>query len=168
MMRRSTRFVVESDGRRIVVDTCVGNDKDRGDRGRSNQLQRPFLDDLRAAGFAPESIDTVVCTHLHVDHVGWNTRLDDGRWVPTFPHARYLFAPREWEHWSATNEDAHAARSWPTRCSRCSTPGLADLVEMRPRVTDEVWLEPTPGHTPGHVSVRLALGRAARRSSPAT
>ena len=83
-------FVIESQGRRIVVDTCAGNDKTRGNPAW-NKMQGPFLEDLAAAGFPRESIDTVLCTHLHVDHVGWNTMLVDGRWVPTFPDARYLF-----------------------------------------------------------------------------
>jgi glyoxylase-like metal-dependent hydrolase (beta-lactamase superfamily II) len=76
------------------VDTCVGNDKDRGGRAPFHMMQTTFLDDLKAAGVAPESVDLVVCTHLHVDHVGWNTRLDMGRWVPTFPRAASLRAPR--------------------------------------------------------------------------
>ena len=84
-------LVVETPTRRIVVDTGLGNDK----QGRGipiwNDRHGPFLDDLTAAGFPPDSIDTVLCTHLHVDHVGWNTRLVGGRWVPTFPKARYLF-----------------------------------------------------------------------------
>jgi len=96
-------FVIESEGRRIVVDTCVGNDKPRA-IAVWNQLHGPFLDKMAAAGFAPESIDTVLCTHLHIDHVGWNTRLVDGRWLPTFPNARYLFGRIELAHWSATHD----------------------------------------------------------------
>jgi glyoxylase-like metal-dependent hydrolase (beta-lactamase superfamily II) len=91
-------LVVESEDRRILVDTCLGNDKQRPVE-TWNMRSGPFLDDLTAAGFAPESIDTVLCTHLHVDHVGWNTRLVDGNWVPTFPNARCLLADVEWEHW---------------------------------------------------------------------
>ena len=92
-------FIIECGSRRIIVDTCIGNDKNR----RTpfwNRLQGPFLADLAEAGYPAETIDTVLCTHLHVDHVGWNTRLVDSRWVPTFPNARYLFGRREWEHWS--------------------------------------------------------------------
>ena len=155
-------FVIESAGRRIVVDTCVGNDKVRNNAGW-NQLNQPFLDDLVNAGFAPESIDTVLCTHLHVDHVGWNTRLVNGRWVPTFKNARYLFARKEWEHWAGEAEAAAAsgyAAGKPDDILGDSVKpileaGLADLVETDHRITDEVWLEPTPGHTPGHVSVRI-------------
>jgi len=83
----------------ILVDTCSGNDKERPHKQRYHRKNWPYLANLAAAGFAPENIDYVLCTHLHADHVGWNTRLIDGRWVPTFPNARYLFARQEWEHW---------------------------------------------------------------------
>ena len=155
-------FVVESQGHRIVVDTCIGNDKTRSFEGW-NQLHGPFLRDLTAAGFAPDTIDTVLCTHLHVDHVGWNTRLEGGRWVPTFPRARYLFARKEWEHWSAEARmpapygDPNAAPDDVIGDSvrPIVDAGLADLVDTDHRITGEVRLQPTPGHTPGHVSVRI-------------
>lgn len=150
-------FVVESAGRCIVVDTCVGNDKPR-QSAAWNQLDTPFLDRLAQAGFAPGQIDTVLCTHLHVDHVGWNTRLQDGRWVPTFSRARYLFARQEWAHWSAQPRAAQAGAVDDVLGDSVQPildAGLADLVETDHRLTDEVWLEPTPGHTPGHVSVRI-------------
>jgi glyoxylase-like metal-dependent hydrolase (beta-lactamase superfamily II) len=85
-------FVVRAPGLTALVDTCVGNDKDRGGQAPFHMMRTNFLEDLRAAGVPPESVDLVICTHLHVDHVGWNTRLDNGRWVPTFPRARHLFA----------------------------------------------------------------------------
>jgi glyoxylase-like metal-dependent hydrolase (beta-lactamase superfamily II) len=153
-------FVIESAGRRIVVDTCVGNDKPRQNPAW-NRLTGPFLQQLAEAGFAPETIDMVLCTHLHVDHVGWNTRWVDGRWVPTFANARYLFARPEWEHWSqrvvAEGDDVIGDSVRPIVDA-----GLAQLVETDHRLTDEVSLEPTPGHTPGHVSVRIrSAGRQA-------
>ena len=89
-------FLLESQGRRIVVDTCLGNDRQLPYEAMS-QLSGPFLRDIAAAGFAREQVDTVVCTHLHFDHVGWNTMLVDGSWVPTFPRARYLFSELEWK-----------------------------------------------------------------------
>jgi len=151
-------FVIESQGRRIAVDTCIGNDKPRLIE-RWNQRNGSFLQDLCDAGFAPDTIDTVLCTHLHVDHVGWNTRLENGRWVPTFPNARYLFGRIEWAHWNATAED-DASMNQRQILGDSVQPildaGLAQLVETDHRVTDEVWLESTPGHTPGHVSVRIA------------
>ncbi len=147
-------FVVKTPGPTLLVDTCVGNDKDRGGRQPFHMMRTGFLDDLRAAGFPPESIDVVLCTHLHVDHVGWNTRLDGGRWVPTFPRARYLFTRREWEHWSAEKSE-DTQRIMADSVTPVLDAGLADMVDMDHRLSDEVWLEPTPGHTPGHASVRL-------------
>ena len=79
----------------ILVDTCSGNDKERPQKPRYHRKNWPYLANLAAAGFAPDDIDYVLCTHLHADHVGWNTRLLDGRWVPTFPNARYLFARQD-------------------------------------------------------------------------
>jgi glyoxylase-like metal-dependent hydrolase (beta-lactamase superfamily II) len=147
-------FVVRAPDLTVVVDTCVGNDKDRGGRKPFHMMQTSFLDDLRATGVSPESVDVVLCTHLHVDHVGWNTRLDNGRWVPTFPRARYLFARAEWEHWAGeASEDTR--RIMADSVAPVLDAGLADLVDADHRVSDELWLEPTPGHTPGHVSVRL-------------
>ncbi|HVS64209.1 MAG TPA: MBL fold metallo-hydrolase [Thermoanaerobaculia bacterium] len=147
-------FVVESEGAKIVVDTCVGNDKARS-MEFWNLLDLPFLERMSDAGHPPESIDRVLCTHLHVDHVGWNTRLEDGRWLPTFPNARYLFGRLEWEHWEAVDAGRrreHLGDSvWPI-----VDRGLHDLVESDHRVTSEIRLEPSPGHTPGHVSVRIS------------
>ena len=147
-------FVIEAPGLRVIVDTCVGNDKDRGGRAPFHMMQTTFLDDLAAAGFPPESIDLVLCTHLHVDHVGWNTRLEGGRWIPTFPRARHLFTRREWEHWSH-EEDVDTKRIMADSVRPVLDAGLATLVAMDHRISPEIWLEPTPGHTPGHVSVRL-------------
>jgi glyoxylase-like metal-dependent hydrolase (beta-lactamase superfamily II) len=146
-------LVLESCGQRIVVDTCVGNDKIRRNP-QWNQLQGSFLSDMDAAGFPVNSIDTVVCTHLHVDHVGWNTRWTDEGWVPTFARARYLFGRTEWKHWSnapATDDGDVVLDS----VQPVVDAGLVDLVESDHRLTDEIQLEPTPGHTPGHVSVRI-------------
>jgi glyoxylase-like metal-dependent hydrolase (beta-lactamase superfamily II) len=153
-------FVVESEGRRIVVDTCVGNDKER-ELAMWNRLQGPFLEKLAAAGHPPDSVDVVLCTHLHIDHVGWNTRLVDGRWVPTFPNARYLFGRIELEHWLASAGDEDR-RIMADSVRPVLDAGLADPVEPDHAVTAEVRLEPTPGHTPGHVSVRIrSQGREA-------
>src|SRR6201993_440771 len=96
-------LVVETPTRRIVVDTGLGNDKQGRTIPTWNDLHGPFLQDLADAWYPRESIDTVLCTHLHVDHVGWNTMLVDGKWVPTFPRARYLMGRVEYEHWSRPN-----------------------------------------------------------------
>jgi glyoxylase-like metal-dependent hydrolase (beta-lactamase superfamily II) len=147
-------FVIESGKRRIIVDTCIGNDKKRRVRGW-NQRQGPFLEDLARAGFAADTIDTVLCTHLHVDHVGWNTRLVDGKWVPTFPNARYLFGRVEWEHWSQQASQGEGDDVVGDSVQPIIAAGLCELVETDHRLTPEVSLEPTPGHTPGHVSVKI-------------
>lgn len=148
-------FVIESGKRRIIVDTCVGNDKARAVQAW-NMLQGPFLEQLAEAGFPPESIDTVLCTHLHVDHVGWNTRLVNGKWLPTFPNARYLFGRREWEHWSSEAAQHRDGDVMGDSVRPIVDAGLAELVDMNHVLTPEVRLEPTPGHTPGHVSVRIS------------
>jgi len=149
-------FVVQAPGLTALVDTCVGNDKPR-QNPTWNMLSTPFLQNLAAAGFPPESIDVVLCTHLHVDHVGWNTRLENGRWVPTFPRARYLFARKEWEHWAAVDGDEYGAIIADS-VRPIVEAGRAVLVEGDHRISDELALEPTPGHTPGHVSLRLSFG----------
>jgi glyoxylase-like metal-dependent hydrolase (beta-lactamase superfamily II) len=147
-------FLVESEGQRIIVDTCLGNDKPRGFPGW-NMLQTSFLADLEQGGFPRNSIDLVLCTHLHVDHVGWNTMLVDGRWVPTFSTARYLIGRKEWAHWSV-QEDKFSRDPIDDSVRPIVDAGLADLVDDTQRITSDIWLEPTPGHTPGHFSVRIA------------
>jgi glyoxylase-like metal-dependent hydrolase (beta-lactamase superfamily II) len=149
-------LVVETPDRRIVVDTCLGNDKQNRRIPTWNNLQGPFLADLAAAGYKPESIDTVLCTHLHVDHVGWNTMLVDGRWVPTFPRARYLMGRVEFGHWTGSSAREDMVPILADSVTPVVEAGLADLVESDHRLCDEVRLVATPGHTPGHVSVRIS------------
>lgn len=150
-------FVLRSRGRHVMIDTCIGADRQREFPVFCN-LETTFLEDLAAAGFPPSTIDTVLCTHLHFDHVGWNTRLVDGRWVPTFPGARYLFGQREWEHWQHLKRTGghHDLTHLADSIEPILEAGLADFVGPEHRITDEVWLEPTPGHTPGHVSVHIS------------
>lgn len=146
-------LLIESEGRRIIVDTCLGNDKERLVDGWGKR-SGPFLDDIAAAGFPRDRVDTVLCTHLHADHVGWNTMLEGERWVPTFPNAEYLFAKEEWAYWSE-HEQTEFGPVVQDSVRPIVDAGLATLVDMDHRLTDEVWLEPTPGHTPGHISVRI-------------
>jgi glyoxylase-like metal-dependent hydrolase (beta-lactamase superfamily II) len=155
LLLRIQALVVESRGRRIVVDTCLGNDKPRTNSFFA-ALKTTFHDDLEVAGFAAETIDAVVCTHLHVDHVGWNTMLRDDRWVPTFPNARYYLSRVDVARWSTTpsaDGDVFGDSVRPV-----IEAGQADLVEPPYAVSDEVTLEATPGHSPGHVSVRIRSG----------
>ena len=149
-------LVVETPSRRIVVDTCIGNDKEGRGVPRWNNLQGPFLRDLEAAGYPRDSIDTVLCTHLHVDHVGWNTMLVEGRWVPTFPNARYLMGRIEFEHWRDQRRDEGQKIVFADSVAPVFEAGLVDLVAIDHRVCEEVSLTPTLGHTPGHVSVKIA------------
>jgi glyoxylase-like metal-dependent hydrolase (beta-lactamase superfamily II) len=149
-------LVVETPSRRIVVDTCLGNDKENRRIPTWNRLQTSFLADLAAAGYPRETIDTVVCTHLHVDHVGWNTMLTDRGWVSTFPNARYLMGRVEYAHWTSRRERQDMAAVLADSVTPVWDAGLVDLIETDHRICDEVSLVPTTGHTPGHVSVRIA------------
>lgn len=140
----------------ILVDTCIGNGKHRPTRPRWHLKEdEHWMQGLAAHGVRPEDVDYVMCTHLHADHVGWNTRREDGRWVPTFPNARYVFSKKEAEAWEHGVEpfprDAYEDSVLPVIAA-----GRADLVANDFALDDEVWLEPSPGHTPDHVSVRLA------------
>jgi glyoxylase-like metal-dependent hydrolase (beta-lactamase superfamily II) len=149
-------FGLTAGDRRIIVDTCIGNDRRIPGMEALNQ-QTPFLGDLAAAGFPREEVDTVICTHLHFDHVGWNTMLVDGEWVPTFPNARYLLCRDEWAHWSTEGGSGYAI-TLEDAVRPVVDAGLADFVAPDHRVTDEIRLELTPGHTPGHVAVHLESG----------
>jgi glyoxylase-like metal-dependent hydrolase (beta-lactamase superfamily II) len=148
-------LLVEAPGKRIIVDTCLGNDKQNRRIPTWNDRQGTFLADLASAGFARETIDTVLCTHLHVDHVGWNTMLADGKWVPTFPNARYLFGRVEFEHWSKT-ERADMQHVIADSVQPILDRGLAELVEWDHQICPEVRLTPSTGHSPGHASVMIS------------
>ncbi len=145
-------LLVEAPGLRLVVDTCIGNDKPRGGMTGPNGLQTKFLEALAEAGWSRESVDAVICTHLHVDHVGWNTMLVDGQWVPTFPNARYLLGQIEFAHWSAEG-DAEQQQILSDSVQPILDAGLADMVGLDHVLSPEIRLTPTTGHTPGHVSV---------------
>ena len=148
-------FIVETPDRRIIVDTCLGNDKQHRRIPHWNHRDGPFLADLEAAGFPAESIDTVLCTHLHVDHVGWNTRLLDGKWVPTFPRAQYLMGRDEYNYWSTTKDRPDMIHIMADSVTPIVEAGLATMVETNARICEEISLVPTLGHTPGHVSVMI-------------
>ena len=152
-------LILEVHGRTIVVDTCIGNDKQRS-YPKWNLMQTNFLSRLEAAGCALESVDTVICTHMHVDHVGWNTMKVDDKWLPTFPNARYLYSEEEWDHWR--KEPQEYGPVIEDSVQPIFDSGLADLVSSDHQVCAEIRLESTPGHTPGHVSVHIqSLGEEA-------
>jgi glyoxylase-like metal-dependent hydrolase (beta-lactamase superfamily II) len=148
-------------GRTILVDTCVGEHKPRPVRPDWHQRRASgYLDRLAAAGIAPEEVDLVLCTHLHADHVGWNTRLEGGRWVPTFPRARYLVGRTELAHWQErplANHGAYADSVVPIL-----ELGRMDVVDDGHELAPGATLTPLPGHTPGQMGVSLDLpqGRA--------
>jgi glyoxylase-like metal-dependent hydrolase (beta-lactamase superfamily II) len=146
-------LLVEAPGLRLVVDTCIGNDKPRRMLG-NRALHTEFLALMDKAGWPVDSVHAVICTHLHVDHVGWNTRLENDRWVPTFPNARYLIGREEYEHWRSEGA-GETSQVVEDSVKPIFDAGLVDLVETTHRVSPEISLLPTPGHTPGHVSVHI-------------
>lgn len=152
-------IVVRTPNATILVDSCVGNDKQRPRNPHWHQRQGTYLADLAVVGLTPEDIDIVMCTHLHADHVGWNTRLQNGAWVPTFPNARYLFAEKEVEYWqqmlASSLPDSVNHGSWADSVAPVFDAGQAVLVGADEEVADGVVLLPAPGHTPGNVMVKL-------------
>ncbi len=151
---RVQALLVESCGHKIIIDTCVGNDKKRT-TPEFNQLNRPFLDDIAKSGFEREAIDIVVCTHLHYDHVGWNTMKVNGKWIPTFPNARYLITQPEFAHLS-NEKDESSVQTFGDSVAPIFEAGLVELVDCNHQITPELQLIPTPGHTPGHCSLAIS------------
>ncbi len=153
-------FVIKTQHHNILIDSCVGNHKTRPTRPFWNMMNSDrFEKGLAAAGVTVNDIDYVMCTHLHTDHVGWNTRLQNGRWVPTFPKARYIMADRELAHWTQREKDNPASCPWITDSV---LPIIAakreQLVKSDFAFSETVQLMPTPGHTIDHFSV--LVGRA--------
>jgi len=146
-------WIVETPTHKIIVDTCIGNDKANRSVPAWNGLNKPFLSDLAAAGYPADTIDTVICTHLHVDHVGWNTKLVDGKWVPTFANARYLFGKTEYEHWAGHSPEGEHRAVFEDSVQPIVDAGRADLIGSDHRIGAEISLISTPGHTPGHMSI---------------
>ncbi|SOY97463.1 Beta-lactamase [Cupriavidus taiwanensis] len=160
-------YLIRSGGRNILVDTCNGNHKHRPRALWQHQLASDtYLRSLAAFGLTPDDIDVVLCTHLHTDHVGWNTRMDNGRWVPTFPNARYLFSRQEFEHFlelHSSQPDLPVSQgSFADSVLPVVESGLAELVDFDHFVDGDLshgtWIEDTSGHTPGHISVHVKGG----------
>ncbi|MEH6638644.1 MAG: MBL fold metallo-hydrolase [Porticoccaceae bacterium] len=147
-------FLINAGGKKIIVDTCAGNGKKLPLFDEWTNLDTPFLENMSKLGFAPDSIDLVMCTHLHFDHVGWNTHKVNGEWVPTFPNARYLFNETEWDYWK-DHEDPYESHALEHALQPIFDAKLVQLIGPNHRVNDEISLIPTPGHTPGHASVLI-------------
>ena len=139
----------------ILIDSCCGRQKTYAEppewHRRGNEA---WLDNLRAAGVHPEDVDYVFCTHLHSDHCGWNTRLVNGRWVPTFPNAKYVFARDEYQATESENSLIFIENVLPVMEAK-----QAVLVDLDYALDDQVWLEPALGHSAGHVAVHLRSGQ---------
>ena len=148
-------FLIETPRSKILVDTCVGNHKSRN-RDLFNQANLPWFDNFTARGILPEDIDFVICTHMHVDHVGWNTRLRDGRWVPTFPNAKYIFAKNELKYWLEQSQSNLMGRTGDYIVDSVIPILEAKreiIVDKEHDLEDGIRLIPLPGHTPGMVGV---------------
>jgi glyoxylase-like metal-dependent hydrolase (beta-lactamase superfamily II) len=150
-------YLIQTPHHNILIDSCVGNHKPRPHRPFWNMMNSDaFERNLKATGVTVDQIDYVMCTHLHVDHVGWNTKLENGRWVPTFPKAKYVFSDRELAHWTETEGKDPAAAPWITDSV---LPIVAakreEVVKSDHTFSDLINLIPTPGHTIDHYSVRV-------------
>ena len=156
-------WVLRSEGRTILVDTGVGNHKERPYVPVWNHLDTAFLDNLAAAGVAPEDVDVVINTHLHIDHVGWNTRLDGSTWVPTFPNATYLMPQRDFDFWNPANAHEPAASRGSMNVFEDSVApvhqaGLTLLWDETYQIDENLRLDLAPGHTPGSSALTLESG----------
>jgi glyoxylase-like metal-dependent hydrolase (beta-lactamase superfamily II) len=153
----SHSFAFEKDGMRVLVDTGIGNGKTRANPAWHN-LSTGYLHDLSAAGFSPEAVDLVLLTHLHTDHVGWNTNQVDGAWVPTFRNARHLTSRTEREFWAGYEMDEPRRHMFDDSVVPVEEAGLLDLVDIPNEgieIASGLRLLPTPGHTPGHLAIHL-------------
>jgi glyoxylase-like metal-dependent hydrolase (beta-lactamase superfamily II) len=152
-------YIVKTPHHTILIDSCIGNDKPRPNRPKWNmKTDDTYMRALSAAGLSVGDIDYVMCTHLHVDHVGWNTRLENGRWVPTFPKARYVFAKDEFDYWTSQ----HAKTPVPPiedSVMPIVEAGRHEVVGNDYQIGDHVRILPTPGHTPGHSAFVLGRGK---------
>ncbi len=154
-------YVLRINGRVILVDACIGDHKHRPNRPDWHMRQSDFLQRLAGLGVKPEDVDAVMCSHLHADHVGWNTRLVNGQWVPTFPNARYIMAEVEYKHWLARYEREGVSLnhgSFADSVLPVVQSGQADMVGMSQQIERGIRLEPAAGHTPGTVFIHVEDG----------
>ena len=150
-------FVVQTGRNNVLIDSCIGNHKERGEMPGFHMAQTDYLKNLSKIGLGVEDIDYVMCTHMHADHVGWNTRLVDGKWQPTFPNAMYVFAEREYLHWEQQAKDSPEGpwqeSSYYDSVLPVMEAGQASLVDTDFALEDGLWLEDMPGHSPGNTVI---------------
>jgi glyoxylase-like metal-dependent hydrolase (beta-lactamase superfamily II) len=152
-------YIVTTPDHTILVDSCIGNDKPRPLRPKwSMKTDNDYMLALAMAGFTVDDIDFVMCTHLHVDHVGWNTRLVNGQWVPTFPNARYIFGKTEFDYWKEQHAKTPVA-PFDDSVLPVVEAEQADIVRDDFEIGEHVRILPTPGHTPGHAAFTFGRGR---------
>jgi glyoxylase-like metal-dependent hydrolase (beta-lactamase superfamily II) len=155
-------WLLQVDGRKILIDACCGNNKSRPQRPWWNMLNEPWLERLAAAGATPDEIDMVMCTHLHHDHLGWNTQLRNGRWAPTFPNARYVFSKLDFDYFHKLDNDPQTSPAEFGTFRECVLPiveaGRADLVIGPHRLNEFIEIVPAPGHSPGHFVFKIETG----------
>src|SRR5712672_1434165 len=151
-------WIVKTGRHTILIDTCLGNHKQRTNPGWRN-LDTPFLNRLKACGCDPNSVDLVMCTHLHVDHVGWNTKLENGKWVPTFPNAKYVMSRTDHDHWEALakkpDTEPYQVNTYNDSVLPIVEARKAEFVSGEHGMCDCLTLKPAPGHTPGQIRVDL-------------
>lgn len=157
-------FVLRIGDLTVLIDSCVGENKERERRADwHRRTHTDFLAALARAGVTPADVDIVVCTHLHADHVGWNTRLENGRWVPTFPRARYMIGTAELAAWQAeeisapgkANHGAYVDSVLPV-----VEAGLVETVDDGFELTRGLSVIPLPGHSPGQIGLDLDYGES--------
>jgi glyoxylase-like metal-dependent hydrolase (beta-lactamase superfamily II) len=150
-------YIVRTSHHTILIDSCIGNHKERPTRPMWHEkTDNQYMAALREHELRPEDIDYVMCTHMHSDHIGWNTKLVDGRWVPTFPNARYIFSQKELDTWQQSKQQKFSLQPIQDSVLPVIAAGQAQMVSSDFALDDEVWLEPTAGHTPDHFAVNLA------------
>ncbi|MBB44125.1 MAG: MBL fold metallo-hydrolase [Rhodospirillaceae bacterium] len=154
-------FLIRSHKYTILVDTCCGNGKNRPNRVDWHLRDGPFLNNLSARGVKPEDVDIVMCTHLHADHVGWNTIMDNGDWVPTFPNAQYLFAESEYDFWIKEQKNSSSPillGSYEDSVLPIMQSGQGKLVDSNYQIETGLNFEPAYGHTPGSIILHVEEG----------
>jgi len=152
-------WLIKVGGKRILIDTCVGNHKPRPARPKWDMMETKYLERLKAAGVSPDEVDMVMCTHLHVDHVGWNTRLENGRWVPTFKNAKYVFSREDYDFYHRLDSDPQKGPanggSFRDSVLPVVEAGLAQMVSGAVSLDENLKVEPAPSHTPGTIAIKF-------------